>query len=191
MVARDLIRDYELEEDQLAMVRGRLHVGPTARRMLQGALRLSCEFDDYSADAPINRYLKAACGAVVRAPVLSSKLRRRAMRVRAYMTDVGELQLGDRRAILIDRPYRALSRLGSPGRPCARRAGRDLAGWCFARGCLSHPYPVAHAARNAGGTQRSPWTAHAGAPREDRARAASRNGSTLIWYSGSEKRSPT
>ena len=103
VVSRDLARDYQLERDELSVVRGRVAVGPTTRKMLQGSLRLTCEFEEFSADVPINRYLKAASGAVVRTPLLSAGLRRRAMRVRAHMADIGELQRGDRRSILVDR----------------------------------------------------------------------------------------
>ena len=103
VVARDLVRDYESETEDLAVVRGRVHLLPTSRRALQGVLRVICEYDEYSPDAPINRYLKAASGIVVRSPILSAEVRRRAMSVRAQMTEVGEVQPEDRRAIVLDR----------------------------------------------------------------------------------------
>jgi 5-methylcytosine-specific restriction enzyme subunit McrC len=103
VIARDLVRDYELDAADLVLLRGRVHMATSARRALQGVLRFACEFDEYTADAPINRYLKAACGSVARSSVLSSSLRRRAMRIRAEMAEVGEIEPGDRQLIHFDR----------------------------------------------------------------------------------------
>jgi 5-methylcytosine-specific restriction endonuclease McrBC regulatory subunit McrC len=62
------------------------------QRFYAGRLALSCVFDEFGLDAPINRLLKRAASIVAGSTVLQAETRRRAARLRRYLAVRGESQ---------------------------------------------------------------------------------------------------
>lgn len=135
VLRRDLMRDYQQIKADLRIVRGRVGVLETARRINSGRLEIACEFEEFSSDMPLNRILKAAAAAAGASPLLEWATRRRALRILARMEDVGSLRPGDLRHV----PSRttahytyavALARHVLQGRGRAPRHGESAA-WTF------------------------------------------------------------
>jgi len=59
-VNRGLVRRYEAQEGQLAVLRGRLAVGEQLRLNAANPARLFCRFDEFQADNPLNQVFKTA-----------------------------------------------------------------------------------------------------------------------------------
>jgi 5-methylcytosine-specific restriction enzyme subunit McrC len=59
-VHRGLIRRYETQEGQLAVLRGKLGVTEQARLNAANPARLFCRFDEFQADNPLNQVFKTA-----------------------------------------------------------------------------------------------------------------------------------
>jgi 5-methylcytosine-specific restriction enzyme subunit McrC len=95
VLRKDLIRDYRPAGGELAAVRGRLEVLPTATMYYSGRLSLWCEYEEFDTDTALNRVLKAAARAIVGNPLLRIDLRGRGARTLARMDEVGELRVGD------------------------------------------------------------------------------------------------
>lgn len=65
-VKRGLHRDYLLQSDELATVRGRIDITRTASTRSTSRGRLACEFDEYELDTPQNRALKSVIVLLIR-----------------------------------------------------------------------------------------------------------------------------
>jgi 5-methylcytosine-specific restriction enzyme subunit McrC len=65
-VHRGLVRRYEAQEGQLAVLRGRLGVTEQVRLNAANSARLFCRFDEFQADNPLNRVFKAALRLLLR-----------------------------------------------------------------------------------------------------------------------------
>ena len=65
-----LIRDYELERQELPAVRGRLEPLRTSLLYYSGQLAFDCEYEDFTYNTPLNRLIRAAAHAVVASPLL-------------------------------------------------------------------------------------------------------------------------
>lgn len=65
-VHRGLVRRYEGQEGQLAVLRGRLDLGTHLRVNAANPERLYCRFDEFQADNPLNRVFKAALRMLLR-----------------------------------------------------------------------------------------------------------------------------
>ncbi|HEY9404777.1 MAG TPA: hypothetical protein VIQ24_19125 [Pyrinomonadaceae bacterium] len=102
VLRRDLIKDYRAVTDELQLARGHVDLYRTARAYYDGRLVIACEFDEFDADTPLNRVLRAAAAGVAGSPLLRPELRRRARRLLARMDHVGEMRLGDR-SVSVDR----------------------------------------------------------------------------------------
>ena len=90
LLRADLIRDYREQSDSLPFVRGRLRLLDTTHRLQQGRLELHCDFEEFDADNPLNRLLKAAARSVAGSARLDPRgLRREAARSVSAMVDVG------------------------------------------------------------------------------------------------------
>ena len=96
-VRRDLRRDYEVITDELTQLRGTIDPLRSATAYYAGRIALTCEFDDFNVDTPLNRVLRAAALIVVRSADLTTVLRRRARTMLARMEDVGALRPADLR----------------------------------------------------------------------------------------------
>lgn len=102
VLRRDLIKDYRTISDELQLARGHIDLYRTARAYYVGRLGIACEFDEFDADTPLNRVLRAAAAGVAGSPLLPPELRRRALRLLVRMNHIGELRPGDR-GVSIDR----------------------------------------------------------------------------------------
>lgn len=102
VLRRDLIKDYRMAADELQLARGHINLYRTARAYYEGRLGIACEFDEFDADTPLNRVLRAAAAGVAGSPLLHPELRRRARRLLARMDHVSELRPGDR-SVSVDR----------------------------------------------------------------------------------------
>ena len=70
ILRRGLDRSYQIEEGELATVRGRIHIGRSLRLHARKARRLHCEFDELRYDVAHNRIIKASPKRLSRAPTL-------------------------------------------------------------------------------------------------------------------------
>jgi 5-methylcytosine-specific restriction endonuclease McrBC regulatory subunit McrC len=95
VLRRDLTRDYQGVEDTLQTLRGRVASIPTARAYYSGRIEIHCAYDDFVADTPLNRLLRAATREVSRSALLTEAVRRDALRVLARLEDVGEFRPND------------------------------------------------------------------------------------------------
>lgn len=90
-----LYSDYRSERDDLRVVRGKVMVAATMRSSFRGRIDIGCEFEEFDADSPLNRVLRAAAATVSRSRVLDRRLRSRAIRVTGQMDGVGDLRSSD------------------------------------------------------------------------------------------------
>jgi 5-methylcytosine-specific restriction enzyme subunit McrC len=74
ILRRGLHRSYQIDEGEIATVRGRIHVGRTLRLQARKVRRLHCEFDELSYDVAHNRIIKASLKRLARAPRLDLEL---------------------------------------------------------------------------------------------------------------------
>ena len=95
VLRRDLIRDYSDAQDHLPVVRGQIEALPTARAFYAGRLDIHCQFEEFTADTPLNRIVKAAARVVRRSAFLSTEVRRDGARILARLADVGDLRSTD------------------------------------------------------------------------------------------------
>jgi hypothetical protein len=135
VLRRDLIRDYQDHTDELAFVRGRIQTLATSRSLLKGRAFVSCDFDEFDADNPMNRVLLAAASVVARSPVLPSVLRQRSRRVALRLDGVGPLRRKDLR-VQVDRRTSHYRDALILGRSVLEGGGRSLSGgpeaaWTF------------------------------------------------------------
>lgn len=61
LVGTGLTRDYIEQRAELDHVRGRIDSRSMVRSWYAGRVRIACEFDEFSEDTPLNRYLSYAC----------------------------------------------------------------------------------------------------------------------------------
>jgi 5-methylcytosine-specific restriction enzyme subunit McrC len=74
-IGAGLLRAYRVEEDRLLALRGRIDVGALIRRPAL-TIPVPCRFDEYTADIPENRALKAALRRLLRVPGVPPAVRR-------------------------------------------------------------------------------------------------------------------
>lgn len=91
----DLLKDYVSVREPLSVVRGALHVVPTARSFLSGRLAIDCSYQDFLTDTPLNRLLKAAARSVEALDGVSRPVRRRARALADRMDGVGVIRTTD------------------------------------------------------------------------------------------------
>ncbi len=65
LLSRGAIRSYEVHEDRLSALRGRLHLPEQLRRGLLDRTQLHCRYDELTADNAHNRALKAVLAALL------------------------------------------------------------------------------------------------------------------------------
>jgi hypothetical protein len=100
LLRRGLLSDYEERSDECGFARGSIQALPTARAFYQGRLVLSCDYDEFSEDSPLNRVILAGLNAIAATPVIDETLRIRALVAKAQMPGVGVLRTSDVRAQL-------------------------------------------------------------------------------------------
>lgn len=102
LLRRELSKGYVETTDELDVVRGRILVVPTAQAFYAGRPRVTCEYEEFSENIPLNRVLLAAAEVVACSGLLDPSIRRRAKMVMTRMSEVGELQPNDLR-VAVDR----------------------------------------------------------------------------------------
>ena len=95
LMRSDLLRDYRAQVDEVTAVRGQLEAVPTASRYYTGSLLLTCNYEEFDIDIPINRVLKGTARSILQNANLRDGLRRRAQRAVVRMDDVGDIRGGD------------------------------------------------------------------------------------------------
>jgi 5-methylcytosine-specific restriction enzyme subunit McrC len=90
-----LIRDYELERQELPSVRGRLEPLNTALLYYSGRLAFDCEYEDFTYNTPLNRVIRAAAQKLAASPLLTKEVRARAAQVAARIEEAQDLRPGD------------------------------------------------------------------------------------------------
>lgn len=130
-----LANGYRHERGELGAARGRIEALATARLLTRGRARLMCEYEEFDADIPINRVVRAAALAVAGSKVLDHRLRQRSMRLLSHMEGVGQLMPSDLR----HEPERSSARYMVPWKMALhvlRATGRGINvgaehGWAF------------------------------------------------------------
>ena len=105
LLRRDLSRDYHPIADTLQTVRGQIQSVPTARSYYSGRIEAHCRFDDFVADTPLNRVLKAAAREISLGRVLTADVRREALRIVARLGEVGVFDGQDLLAVVDRRTW--------------------------------------------------------------------------------------
>jgi 5-methylcytosine-specific restriction endonuclease McrBC regulatory subunit McrC len=95
LLSSGLASGYQHAREEMAVARGRLVTGATARAFLKGRVLLDCEYEEFDVDTPLNRVLKAAANAVGASAALSWDVRRRATRAVNHMEGIGPLKHAD------------------------------------------------------------------------------------------------
>jgi 5-methylcytosine-specific restriction enzyme subunit McrC len=135
VLRKDLIRDYRPNVAALPLVRGRIQALTTSRALLKGQVAITCEFDEFDEDNPLNRLLLAAVLAVGGSQILPADLRRRARRISLRLDGVGRLRPQDLRAV-VDRRTDYYRDAVALAKSILASAGRSLeegpeAAWSF------------------------------------------------------------
>lgn len=91
VVEQGPLRGYVEVEERLRTVRGRIRFGDQIARSADLPLPIEVSYDDYTADIPENRLLKAATLALLRLPRIPGLARRRLLTLRAMLDEVADL----------------------------------------------------------------------------------------------------
>jgi 5-methylcytosine-specific restriction enzyme subunit McrC len=135
VLRKDLIRDYRPHVAALPLVRGRIQALTTSRALLKGQVAITCEFDEFDEDNPLNRLMLAAALAVGSSQILPADLRQRARRISLRLDGVGRLRPQDLRAV-VDRRTDYYRDAVALAKSILASAGRSLeegpeAAWSF------------------------------------------------------------
>ncbi|OOG70028.1 5-methylcytosine-specific restriction endonuclease system specificity protein McrC [Sinorhizobium sp. A49] len=93
IMRRGLDRGYQLQQGELATVRGRIELGPTLRLRARNVRRLQCEFDELSYDLLHNRVLKASLKRLARVPTIDRGLAHELQLLARRMPDISDIRL--------------------------------------------------------------------------------------------------
>jgi 5-methylcytosine-specific restriction endonuclease McrBC regulatory subunit McrC len=94
----DLLHDYREERDAIRVLRGSLDVPGSVGLYYSGRPLFSCFYEQYDADTPLNRLLKAATERLASSGVFPEDLRRRSRLLARRFVGVGTLQHRDPQA---------------------------------------------------------------------------------------------
>jgi 5-methylcytosine-specific restriction enzyme subunit McrC len=93
LLTRGLSREYQVVEEEIAGIRGRVDLGTTIKRDLLRRGRTWCQYDELSYDVPRNRILKATLRQLLRVPELDAENRESARQLYSKMHEVREVPL--------------------------------------------------------------------------------------------------
>lgn len=93
-LAFGLAREYVVQEDALVAPRGRIDVARQARAGW-APIPISCRFDEYEVDTPLNRVLRAAAQRLLRIGSITTPTRRALLRCVERFDGVGSLRPSD------------------------------------------------------------------------------------------------
>lgn len=89
-LARGVLRSHREQADRVMAMRGRVDI-PAQMRSPATVAPIACRFDEYTADIPENRYLRAALRLAMRVPRVPAEDRRRLLRDLASLEDVADV----------------------------------------------------------------------------------------------------
>jgi len=93
LARRGLEQGYQLKEEEISGIRGRIDIIGSARRLLLAHGRASCAFDELSVNTGANRILKSTMGYLAKVPELDGRLRSDLMRLRQTFAGVDDVAL--------------------------------------------------------------------------------------------------
>lgn len=148
LLRRGLRRGYREHVQELTTARGRVLAAPTVRQILRGNPQVTCRYEEYSEDIPLNRVLHEAARAVSGSPDLPRELRQRARRATIRMGSLEEMLPQDLNVVL-DRSERRYQFGVTLAKDVIRSLGRAVSpGTSPTRAFLIRtPEPVEHAMR--------------------------------------------
>lgn len=88
---RGVPRDYVTREENLFFLRGKVLHGPNARLNAAHRERLYARYDEFLADTPLNRVLRATCGVLVRFPMVGRETSRTLYEAWSMLADVDDV----------------------------------------------------------------------------------------------------
>ena len=108
LIRRGFERGYIERQAELAGLRGKIAIVPTARRQLDRYGRAECLFDELEHDTPANRVILATLGALARSPLIETALRHESTGLARHFRDVRVIRatLADCRRVMIHRNNR-------------------------------------------------------------------------------------
>lgn len=86
-------RSYQLHDEEIATIRGRIDLGSTVRLQARSIKRVHCEFDDLSHDLLHNQVIKASLKRLARAPTIEAGLARDLRSTATRMSNVSDIWL--------------------------------------------------------------------------------------------------
>ena len=93
LVRRGLEQGYEVQDEEIAGVRGRMDVLVSARRFLLAHGRAACSFDELTANTLANQILKSTLHQLARAQDLNAELRKRVQILRRDLRGIDEIAI--------------------------------------------------------------------------------------------------
>ncbi len=93
ILRRGLDRNYQLHEEDIATIKGRIELGATMQVRARSARRVHCEFDELSHDLPHNQIIKASLKRLSRAATIDPVLAKDLQRLAGKMADVSDIRL--------------------------------------------------------------------------------------------------
>lgn len=103
LVEHELLRDYVEHERELQLARGSIEMLATARSVASGRLAVTCRFEEFELDTPLNRMVRA--GLVVVSRSQSPALRAHAARLLGSFREVGAVREADWRTEIDRRAF--------------------------------------------------------------------------------------
>jgi|SRR5699024_2887455 len=92
LVKQGLYRDYVVEEETLAGVRGRMQMGQTVKTLAHMRGKLVCAFDEFTADTPHNRILKSTARLLLHHGEVTLKQRLALRRILPLLSGVTDIE---------------------------------------------------------------------------------------------------
>jgi len=93
LARRGLEQGYDLREEELSGIRGRLNIADSLRRSLFSKGRAYCRFDELSVDTSANRILKATLVALLTVPELDRGLKKKAFTIVRSLQGIQDVKL--------------------------------------------------------------------------------------------------
>ncbi len=93
ILRRGLDRGYQLHEEDIATIKGRIELGATMQIRARSVRRVYCEFDELSHDLPHNQIIKASLNRLSRAATIDPMLAKDLQRLTEKMPDVSDIRL--------------------------------------------------------------------------------------------------
>lgn len=93
LIKRGLHKDYRVEKEELATIKGKMMLEDSikAQTMLRG--RIICQYDHFSGNIELNQIIKTTITLLLMAPQLDRELQKKLVKLRVYFSDIKEIEL--------------------------------------------------------------------------------------------------